>query len=174
VGEALHAWLLGQFAAMVMVGTITGAGLALIGVPSWLALGLLAGVLEFVPILGPIAAAVPGLLMALSQGWDSFLLTAALYVLVQQLEGNLIIPLVLRRAVSLPPVLTIFAVVAFGTLFGWMGILLAAPLTVLAFTLVMKLWVRDTLEEEVPLPGHHGGEADATSSPAIPKPQHAE
>ena len=153
VGRALKAWLVGQLVAMVIVGIITGTGLALIGVPSPLALGLAAALLEFVPIVGPILAAAPALLMASTQGLDILLLTLGLYVLVQQLEGNVVTPIVLQEAVSLPPAVTIFAVVAFGTLFGLIGVLLAAPLTVLLFVLVTKLWVEGYLHERVRLPG---------------------
>jgi predicted PurR-regulated permease PerM len=154
-GEALKLWLLGTLVSMSIVGTLTGLGLWLIGVPSALALGLLAGLLEFVPIIGPIAASIPAILIAFSQSTEMALWTIGLFILVQQLEGNVIQPIVQRYAVDLPPALLLFSVVAGGTLFGIVGVLFAAPLTVVAFVLVKRLYVREALDTETPLP-HEG------------------
>ncbi len=150
---ALKLWMLGQLAAMVMVGTLSAIGLWLIGVPSALALGLLAGLLEFVPLVGPVIAALPALALGLADGPTTALWVLGLYVLIQQIEGNLILPLVQQRAVDLPPPVTIFAILAFGILFGPLGLLLAAPLAVLTFVAVKKLWVREVLDEPVDVPG---------------------
>lgn len=153
LGRALGLWLLGQLAAMVLVGVFTGLGLWLLGVPSALALGVIAGMLEFVPLIGPIVAAVPAVLVAVGQEPTLALWVIGLYVLLQQVEGYLILPMVQQRAVDLPPVVTIFAIIAFGALFGIMGLLLATPLAVVCLVLVKKLWVRETLNEDVPVPG---------------------
>ncbi|MFQ3595886.1 MAG: AI-2E family transporter, partial [Sphingomonadaceae bacterium] len=126
--------------------TLTGLGLWLIGVPSALTLGLLAGLLEFVPFVGPIVAAIPALLLAGAQGTETFLWTLGLYLLIQQAEGNIIQPLVQRAAVKIPPVLLLFAILVAAPLFGPVGILLAAPLAVLVFTLVKHLYVREALD----------------------------
>jgi predicted PurR-regulated permease PerM len=106
-----------------------------------------------VPLIGPIVAAVPALLIALSEGAQIALWTLLLYVAIQQVESNLITPLVQRQAVSLPPAVTLFAVVAFGLLFGPLGILFATPLAVVAFVAVKKLWVREALGEPTEMPG---------------------
>jgi predicted PurR-regulated permease PerM len=150
---ALRLWLLGQLIAMVAIFLLTWLGLWALGVPSALALALLAGLAEFVPVLGPIVAAVPALLIALTEGWQLALWTLLLYVAIQQLESNLLMPLVQRQTVALPPALTLFAVVAFGLLFGPLGVLLATPLAVVVFVAVKKLWVRDTLGEQTAVPG---------------------
>jgi predicted PurR-regulated permease PerM len=144
--------MLGTFVSMGVVGLVTGIGLWLIGVPSALALGLLAGLLEFVPIIGPIAASVPAILLAFSHSTEMALWTAGLFILVQQLEGNLIQPIVQRYAVDLPPALLLFSVVAGGLLFGIVGIIFAAPLTVVTFVLVKRLYVREVLDTETKLP----------------------
>lgn len=153
VARALELWLLGQLTAMLLVGVLTTVGLMLIGVPSAFALGLLAGFAEFVPVVGPFVAAAPAVLVALSESTTMALWVVGLYVLIQQIEGNLITPIVQRHTVDLPPALTLFAIVAFGILFGTLGVLLATPLAVLTFVLVKKLWVRDVLEEETEIPG---------------------
>lgn len=152
-GRALNLWLIGQLVAMLLVGVLTAAGLWLAGVPSALALGLIAGVTEFVPFVGPVAAAIPGLLIALTVSPEMMVYALAVYVLVQQIEGNLITPLIVRRTVSIPPALTLLGVLAAGVLFGPLGVLLAAPLVVVAFVLVKRLYVRETLGHDVEIPG---------------------
>jgi predicted PurR-regulated permease PerM len=155
VGDALKLWLLGQLIAMLIVGTLTAAGLWILGVPSALALGLIAGLLDFVPFVGPIVAALPALAVAATIDLNTVLWVAGLYLVVQQIEGTLITPLVQQRTVDLPPALTIFAILAFGILFGPLGVLFATPLAVMAFVVVKKVWVRDTLHEPVHIPGEH-------------------
>ena len=140
---------------MVLVFVLTGLGLWAIGVPAALALALLAGLAEFVPIVGPIVAAVPALLIALSAGWQTALWTLLLYLAIQQVEGNVIQPLVQHRVVSLPPAITVFAVVAFGLLFGSLGVLFATPLAVVVFVAVWTLWVRETPGEPTKLAGDY-------------------
>jgi predicted PurR-regulated permease PerM len=152
-GTALRLWLLGQLVSMVLVGVLTGVGLWLVGLPSAVALGLLAGLAEFVPFFGPVLAAIPGLLVAVVAGPDMVLWVLAVYLVVQQIENNVVTPLVQRRVVRLPPALTLFAAVAMTLLFGLLGLLLATPLTVLLFVLVNKLYVADTLHEPAELPG---------------------
>jgi predicted PurR-regulated permease PerM len=155
-GNALRLWLVGQLAAMALVGTLTTIGLFALGIPAPLALGLLAGLAEFVPLVGPIAAAVPALLLAIGGGPELMLWTAGLYLLVQQIESNVITPLIQHRTVELPPALSLFAVVAAGVAFGSLGVVLAAPLTVLGFVVVKKLYVRETLGETTKVPGEKG------------------
>jgi predicted PurR-regulated permease PerM len=156
-GEALKLWLAAQFISMTIVGILAGLGTWLLGLPSPLALGLFAGLAGFVPLLGSIAGAVPALLLALANGGASlFLWTALLFIAVQQVESNMITPLVEKRLVSLPPALLLFSVVAIGLLFGLPGVVLAAPLTVLAFVLVKKLYVRQTLGQRTEVPGEDG------------------
>lgn len=140
-GHALRRWLLGQFVSMTTVGVLTGVGLWLVGVPNAAVLGLVAGLLEFVPILGPLAAAVPGILLALAAGPQTALYAALVYFGVQQLEGALIMPLAQRWAVHLPPALALITVVLFGVLFGIPGVLFATPLTVVIMVLVKRFYL---------------------------------
>lgn len=135
VAEALRCFLKAQLIAMVVVGLLSGIGLAFLGIPAALALGLFAGLAEFVPMVGPVMAAIPALLLALTVGLDQTLYTLILFVVVQQVESNFISPMLQQEMVSLPAAVTLFAVVAFGTLLGPIGLLLATPLTVLVFAL---------------------------------------
>jgi predicted PurR-regulated permease PerM len=156
ISYGLRRWIMGQLVAMLLVGILTYVGLSLLGVPSALALAVIAGLLEFIPFIGPILAAVPALAIALAQSPQLALWVLALYVLIQQVESNLLTPLIQQRAVRLPPVATLFAVIAAGLLFGFLGILLATPLAVACMIGVKKLWVRDALGEDVKLPDGRG------------------
>lgn len=137
-GEALKKWFIAQFISMVLVGVLVGVGLAIIGVPSALALGLMAGLAQFVPVVGPVLSAGPGLLLAGVGGTEPFLWTLALYVGVSQLESNLLTPMVQRQISEVPMVLTLFAIVGFAGLLGPMGVLYAMPITVILFSLIKR------------------------------------
>lgn len=147
--EAIKLWLLGTLFSMGLIGVVTWLGLWLLGIPSPIALGLLAGLLEFVPIIGPIAAAIPAILIAFTQSIELALWTLGLFVVIQQLEGNVVQPMVQKYAVDLPPALLLFSVVAGGYLFGIVGILFAAPLTVATYVLVRRLYVVEALDTEL-------------------------
>lgn len=151
-GAALRQWLLAELIAMAIVALLVGLGTWAIGLPAPLALALFAGLMEFIPVVGPILGAIPALLLALTQGSSAILWTILLFVVVQQLESNVITPVLERRMVSIPPALLLFSVVAFGLLFGAFGVVVAAPLTVVAFVAVNKLYVQDTLHEQPVLP----------------------
>lgn len=151
--RALRLWLKGQLMAMVIVGLLTGLGLWALGMPSALVLGLLAGILEFIPFVGPILAAIPAVLLALAVSPDLALWVVLLYTAVQQAEGAIVQPLVQQYAVDLPGVILLFALIAFGTLFGAIGVVLAAPLAVVTYVLVKRLYVREALDTETSIPG---------------------
>ena len=138
---------------MVAVGFLTWLGLALIGVPSALTLALLAGLLEFVPYVGPIVSAVPAVLLAFAASPEMAFWTALLFFGVQQFEGYVLEPLVQQHAVDLPPALLLFALVAGGLVFGLIGVLFAEPLTVMLFVMVKRLYVREALQTPTPIPG---------------------
>jgi predicted PurR-regulated permease PerM len=152
-GKALWRWSAGMLATMVAVGIITTTGLWLLGVPSPLALGLIAGLLEFVPIVGPIIAAVPAILLAFTESPMLAVWTALFYVAVQQVEGNMLVPLIQREAVSLPPVVTLFAILVAGALFGTVGVLFATPLAVAIMVMTQTLYVQDALGRKVDVAG---------------------
>jgi predicted PurR-regulated permease PerM len=162
-GVALRKWLLGTLVSMAAIAVIVWFGLMLVGVPGPLALGLLAGLGQFVPVIGPLLAAVPGILLALAVEPATALWTALIYFVASQFEANLLYPLIQQRAVSQPPVITIYAVVAFGLLFGPLGVLLAVPITVVVTIFVVKFYVQRTLGEDVPLPGQSKKQPAQTS-----------
>lgn len=159
-GHALTLWLAGQLATMAAVGVLFAGGLFIMGVPSAIALGFIAGIAEFVPYAGPILGAIPALLIAIPMGRNEVLGVLGVYLAIQALEGNVLSPLIQKKAVNLPPVLTLFAIVAIGGLFGMLGLLLATPLTVIGFIAVKQFYLRDMLKQDASIPG----EADPPAS----------
>ncbi|MEX2375841.1 MAG: AI-2E family transporter [Dehalococcoidia bacterium] len=157
-GRALQLWLVGKLISMVVVGAATTTGLLLLGVPNAVGLGVIAGLFEFVPFVGPLLSFIPAGLVALSQGGASIWWVLGLYVLIQQLESNLLVPLIQERTVDLPPVLGMFSIVAMGTLFGPLGMVLGVPVTIVAMVAVKELYLRETLGEEVDVPGENKGD----------------
>lgn len=153
VGHALRLWLLGQLLQMLLIGILSAVACWLVGLPSPLALGLIAGAAEFIPYFGPIIAAVPAILVALAQGGSAALWTLVAYVLIHQTEGNLIVPLVQRHMIYIPPAVILIGIVAIGFLFGTVSMVFAAPMAVMIFVALKKAYIRDTLREETDIPG---------------------
>lgn len=151
--RALHLWLKAQLISMTVVGLLVYVGLTLLGVPSALALGLIAFALEFIPFAGPVLAAIPAVLIALMQSPELALWVVGLYVIVQQLEGNVLYPLVQQWAVHVPAVVLLFSLIGFGLLFGIIGVIFAAPLTVVTYVLVKRLYIQEALNTPTPIPG---------------------
>lgn len=128
-GQTLWAWVAGQSLDMLVVGVLSGLGLWFIGVPLALALGVLAGLCNFIPYIGAIMGAVPALLLALSLGTRETIMVAALYSVIQFLEGNVLAPVIQRHAVQMPPAITILSQTLFGAILGFPGLIFASPLT---------------------------------------------
>jgi len=149
-GKGLRGWMLGQAVSMALVGATVAVGLLAMGMPLALALGLIAGLFEFVPYFGAIAAALLAVLVAFAQGPTAALKVALFFLVIQQLEGNLLMPIVQRWAVHLPPVMGLLAVVVFGTLFGVAGVVFGTPLMVVAMILTRRLYIEGFLERQEP------------------------
>ena len=147
---AVQRWFLGQLADMALVGVLSTLALYLIGIPFALLLGILTGLLCFVPLLGPVFSVFPPLLLALASGEPAKALwVVAAYVVIQSIEGNVIEPMVMSRATALHPVVIVFALLVAGTLFGFIGLLLAVPFVAALHVLLRELWTRKMDEEGV-------------------------
>jgi predicted PurR-regulated permease PerM len=153
VAQALRYWLLGQFVQMALIGVMTTLAVWLIGLPSPLALGVIAALTEFVPYLGPILAGIPAGLVAVTGGPDQLVWTILAYILIHQAEGNLIMPQIQKRMVYVPPAVMLLGIAGMGALAGILGFVFAAPIVVAIFVIVQKAYLRDTLKEDVTLPG---------------------
>ena len=138
----LLGWLGGRLFSMCVVGLLSTAALYLIGLPAVLFLGVFSGLAAFVPIIGSIAGAVPPLILAFAGDPLDALWVLLAYVAIQQIESNLLTPLVMQKAVSLHPVVVIASVTAASAAFGVLGVLLAVPASVVVGLLVEKLWFR--------------------------------
>lgn len=154
LGKVIHTlkyWLLGQLISMAIIGLLVGVSFALCGLPVAASLGVLAGIGEFVPFVGPFLAAVPALVLAFAESGKLFLIVLGVYFAIQFLEGHFVMPLVQRRTVDLPPVLTLLVVFFMGNAFGLLGMFVAAPLTAVALVLIEEIYLRRVLKDSRPL-----------------------
>jgi predicted PurR-regulated permease PerM len=141
----LHAWVIGQLIAMVVLAILTTFGLWLLGVPYFLAFGVFAGIAAIVPFFGTLFSTLVPALFALGvAGLGKAVMVALLGVGVHLIEANFISPVVMERQVNLPPVITIAGVLLIGKLFGLAGLIVAVP--ILAFVMVL---IRHVLMGEV-------------------------
>jgi predicted PurR-regulated permease PerM len=148
IGHVLRRWLVGQSLLALVVGLLTGIGLALLGAPFALALALLAGLMEFIPYIGPLVAAIPAILVGFAEGPELALWIAALFLGIQSLESYVLAPLVQHRAVHLPPALVLFSQVLMGVIVGALGVAVATPLAAAVMVAISMLYVQDVLGEK--------------------------
>jgi predicted PurR-regulated permease PerM len=153
----LRRWLLAQFISMMAVGALTTVVLLFLGIDAAVALGIIAGILEFIPIAGPIMASVPAIAMGFLDGPERAVYVALAYVVIQQLEANLLYPLIMKKGLEIPPVLTIVAQGVMSLVFGFIGLLVAVPMLAAAIVPIKMLYVRDVVGDDVKLPGEEGG-----------------
>jgi predicted PurR-regulated permease PerM len=141
VATVLRKWLVTQLIAMVTIGTVSTIALLILGVKAPFALGLLAGLLEFIPTIGPLLSAVPAIAMGFLDSPEKALTVGLVYWGIQFVENNLLIPLLMKGGVNVPPVLTILAQALLTVLFGFLGLMVAVPLTATVIVVVRMLYV---------------------------------
>jgi predicted PurR-regulated permease PerM len=157
-GDVLRRWLIGQLVVMADIGTLSGIGLWALGIDAPFALGLVGGLLCFIPYVGAVIAAVPATLVALTQGPGYALAVILMYIGVHFVEGNFITPMVQAEATQLPPVLSLLSIIAFGILLGPSSVLVAAPLTLFLMVAVEVLYVEPRFGRIDAPPGAASGE----------------
>lgn len=143
IEEKLGNWFRGQLFLSLVIGLLTYIGLIALGIPYALPLAVVAGVLEVVPVIGPIISSIPSILLALTISPLLSLGVVAMYFVVQQLENNLIVPQVMKRAVGINPLMVILAIAVGSRLLGFAGALLAVPIVV-----VIQIIVTEIIEEK--------------------------
>jgi predicted PurR-regulated permease PerM len=160
---SLEGWVTGAAIGVFVVGLMSLVGLSILGVKAALALGVLAGFMNLIPNLGPTMSVVPAMAIALLDNpWKAFAVFI-LYFFIQQCESNFITPVVMAHQVSLLPAVTLICQLFFVTFFGFLGLFLALPLTVVA-----KIWVQEVLIKDV-LDQWHNHEADNTELVIVEK-----
>jgi predicted PurR-regulated permease PerM len=145
IGATLSWWLVGKAGSMLFIGVLTWIGLSIIGVPLALTLGLIAGLLSFIPNFGPIISALPALLLAFIDSPVTTLYVLALFIGVQLIESNIVTPLIERETVELPPGLTIIFQLALAVMVGGLGLVLATPLLAVIMVIVQMIYIQDVL-----------------------------
>lgn len=145
MGSTLRAWILGQLVSMAVLAASTWVMLTLLGIPLALILALITGVMTFVPYIGPFFALVPILLLAFMKSPATALYALLLFMTVQNLEGNVLMPIVFQKTVHIPPALGVISQILFGAILGVPGIILATPLMAVAIQFVKMVYVEDVL-----------------------------
>ncbi len=145
IGDTLSWWLIGKIGSMLFIGLLTWVGLSILGVPLAMTLGLIAGLLSFIPNFGPIISAVPALLLGFIESPTKALYVLLLFIGVQLVESNLVTPMIERRTVEIPPALTIIFQLTLAVMVGGLGLVLATPLLAVLIVLVQMVYVEDVL-----------------------------
>lgn len=139
--HTVQRWFIGQLAAMTFIAVFWAISLSLIGVPFALLLGIFSGLVSFIPYVGATISVVLPLLLALVSDPFMAVYVVLAFVVIQQVEGNILQPVLMSRAVDLHPALVVFAILTMGTLFGIVGVFVAVPLVAVFQVLVRELWV---------------------------------
>jgi predicted PurR-regulated permease PerM len=154
----LRKWLVTQLIAMAAIGTITTVVLLILDVKAAFALGLIAGLLEFVPTVGPILSAIPAIAMGFVDSPEKALYVVLAYWGIQFLENNLLIPFLMRGGIDLPPAVTIIAQSLMTIVFGFLGLMVAVPLTAAIMVPIKMLYVEDVVGDQINV--RDGGDED--------------
>jgi predicted PurR-regulated permease PerM len=149
IGVTLRRFLSTQLIAMVIIGSMVSITLAVLGVEAALSLGIIAGVLEFIPTIGPILSALPAIAMGFLVSPEKALEVAIAFTLVELVEGHVLIPMLMKRGMNLPPLITILSQALMGVVFGFLGLLVAVPLVAAVLTAVKMLYVNDVMGDDL-------------------------
>ena len=152
----LGQWARGQLLLMAAVGTASGIAYQVLGLPSALLLGLIAGLCEAIPLVGPLIGAVPALLVALTISPETAVAVAVVYVIIQLVEGNVLVPVVMRNAVSLSPLLVVLSLLIGAAVGGLLGALIAVPVMAVVEVLLEPLQARRIPVATDPQPDEQG------------------
>lgn len=156
LSDTLKTWFRTQLIAMLVIGTVTTVALALLGIRGALPLGVIAGIFEFIPNVGPTLSAIPAILMGFADTPHTALIVAGVYWAIQFLENNLLIPYLMKEQLDLPPALTLVTQVVAAYVFGFLGLFVAIPMLAAIVVTVRTLWVED---DALVAPEHPGGPA---------------
>jgi predicted PurR-regulated permease PerM len=151
MAATLRRWLRTQLIAMIAIGVVTTVALFILGIPAAIPLGILAGLLEFIPTIGPVLSAIPAVLMGFVISPEKALTVALVYTAIQLVENHLLIPMLMKEGMDLPPALTIISQALMGMIFGFLGLLVAVPILAATIVGVKMLYVEGVVGDEVDL-----------------------
>jgi predicted PurR-regulated permease PerM len=146
LGERLSGWLVGTLVSMVVVGVLSAIVFVLLGIPYSLLLGLLTGLLSIIPLIGPWIGGIVAVVVTLFANPGLVIWVALAIIGIQELEGNLIRPLVMAGSAKLHPFVTLLSLLLFASMFGLLGAILSLPITLAIGTIVQVLWVEERLD----------------------------
>ena len=146
---ALRKWLVTQLIAMAAIGVVTTVALLILKVKAAVALGILAGLFEFIPTVGPLISAIPAIAMAFLDSPEKALIVAIVYMGIQFLENHILIPLLMKGGVDLPPALTVVAQALMALVFGFIGLMVAVPMLAAVMVPIKMLYVEDVVGDQI-------------------------
>ena len=149
IALTLRRWLRTQLIAMLVIGAVTTTALLILGIPAAIPLGILAGLFEFIPTVGPILSAVPAVMMGFIDSPEKALTVAIVYGVIQFAENNLLIPMLMKGQMNLAPAVTILAQSLMALIFGFLGLLVAVPVLAATMVAVKMLYVEGVVGDEV-------------------------
>lgn len=164
LGRTLRTWFATQLIAMFVIGSVTTIALAVIGVRAALPLGVLAGLFEFIPNVGPLLSAIPAIMVGFADSPRMALIVVVLYWAIQFLENNLLIPYLMKEQLDLPPALTLLTQVVMAYVFGFLGLFVAIPLLASVVVTVRTFWVEEESTPDAPMVEHPGAGAPSVPS----------
>jgi predicted PurR-regulated permease PerM len=160
IAIVLRKWLVTQLIAMVAIGSVTTIAMLILGVKAAFALGFIAGLLEFIPTVGPLLSAIPAIAMGFVDSPEKALSVVAAYWAIQFLENNLLIPWLMRGGMDLPPALTLVAQALMTLVFGFLGLMVAVPLTAALLVPIKMLYVQDVVGDDLEVRDDDVGDED--------------
>ena len=173
IDSTLRAWLTVTFVSMVVVTILTGLGLALLNIQEWLALGVLAGLLSFIPNFGPLVALVPSVAVAIVQAQENVIWVAVVIYGVSFFQSQVVSPVLASERMNMPAILILLGQIIFGFFFGFLGLMLAVPLSACFAVLVDEMYVKDVLGDREAAAEGADGEVEGDAPVEIPQPQPA-
>jgi len=166
----LRAWLSVTGVSMVVVAVLTGLGLSLLGIREWVALGVLAGVLSFIPNFGPVVALIPSVAVALVQAPENVIWTAVIIYGVSFFQSQVVSPVLASERMNMPAILILLGQIIFGFFFGFLGLMLAVPLSACVAVLVDEMYVKDVLGDQRKSSGEAEERVDIRPDELAPEP----
>jgi predicted PurR-regulated permease PerM len=149
VAAVLRRWLVTQLIAMIVIGLASTIALLILQVKAAMALGVIAGLLEFIPTIGPILASIPAIAMGFLDSPEKALYVGIAYLIIQQAEGHILIPMLMKEGMDLPPALTIISQAVMALLFGFLGLLVAVPVLAAVIAVIKMMYVERVIGDEV-------------------------